>query len=185
MEGKASRHKNAEKYQVSVRPNLSKVFKWDSYYSRAGSRVPNANDIQELHARATDYLSKFGWCRRILEHYVGFIYPGIVAVFLFKIEPSRASVDDWVWVVVGDLPPAYITCEASPNPATALDSYIGAMEEWVAAAEVGAPTDGLIPVNVPATPENAAMLKSRLQFLDKEILSGYSEDLKEQPDANA
>jgi hypothetical protein len=161
-----------------VKPNLSKVFEWRSYFERAGSKDNDAPEIAKLHEEARDFLMYFQWCAEILEDYVGFIYPGIVGVFLFKILPAREDVDAWVWIIVGDLPPAYITCEQSPNPAAALDSYIGAMLEWVNAVDHGESVDGLIPVNVPATREHAERLRVRLKFLDDDILSGYSEDLK-------
>lgn len=161
-----------------MKPNMSKVFEWNSYFGRAGSKDVDAAEIAQLHSEARAFLEYFDWCAEVLEEYVGFVYPGIVAVFLFRILPAREGVDDWVWVIVGDLPSAYITCEESPNPATALDSYVGAMQEWVDAASRGAPTDNLIPVNVPATKDNAERLGSRLKFLDENILSGYSEDLK-------
>jgi len=92
---------------------------------------------------------------------------------------TRPDVDEWVWVVVGDLPPTYLTCEDSPNPATALDAYIGAMSEWVEAAGSGKSVADLIPVNVPASPRNADLLGKRLAFLDSRILSRYQEDLGE------
>ncbi len=80
--------------------------------------------------------------------------------------------------VVGDLPPAYITTEDAPNPATALDGYIGAMDDWVKAAKAGQSVADLIPVNVSPTVENAKRLESRLRFLDKEVLAHCAEDLK-------
>jgi hypothetical protein len=83
-----------------------------------------------------------------------------------------------VWVIVGDVPPAYITVEDAPNPATALDAYIGAMQEWVDAARAGGSVADLIPVNVPPTVENAERLGRRLQFIDEEILSQYADDLE-------
>lgn len=89
----------------------------------------------------------------------------------------NADVDEWIWIVVGDLPPAYITCEESPNPASALDAYIGAMGEWVNAAKKRISTNGLIPVNVTPTLENAEALQKRLAFLDERILSQYRSDL--------
>jgi hypothetical protein len=127
---------------------------------------------------ATDYLDSFKWCRQIVESYVGIAVPGVVAVFLSRIIPNQPDVDEWLWLIVGDLPPAYITTEDAPNPATALDAYIGAMEKWVDAARSGKPVDGLIPVNVPPTKEYADMLAKRLRLLDAEILSHYKEDLK-------
>ncbi|MFO0444160.1 MAG: hypothetical protein ACK50F_07775, partial [Betaproteobacteria bacterium] len=121
----------------------------------------------------------YDWCKEILEEYVGLLAAGIVGIFLFRISPSRPDVDEWLWVIVGDLPPTYLTCDRCPNPATALDGYIGAMSEWVEAASKGESVAELIPVNVPATPDNAAMLRSRLDFLDQRVLGDYREDLKE------
>jgi len=133
--------------------------------------------LRELLAEATNYLQAFSWVRESKAAYLGIGVAKIVGVFLFEIIPSREDVDDKVWVIVGDLPPAYITAEDAPNPAAALDAYIGAMEEWVEAAKAGRGVENLIPVNVPPTAENAARLESRLHFLDKEILSSYQEDL--------
>jgi hypothetical protein len=159
-------------------PDLSKVFEWSAYFEKAGAPDKDAARIVEHHKEARAFLEYYTWCKEIVSEYVGMMYPGIVGVLLFKIVPARAEVDEWVWVIVGDLPPAYITCEESPNPATALDAYIGAMSEWVEAAETGSPVEKLIPVNVPPTRDNAERLRSRLRFLDEKILSGYKDDLK-------
>lgn len=158
--------------------DLLKVFEWNSYYERAGSRDEDAGAIRQLHDEAIAYLTRFRWCARVRAEYIGFAYPGIVAVFLFEIEPARSGVDEWVWIIVGDLPPAYITCEQSPNPASALDAYVGAMQEWVDAVRTGSSTDELIPVNVSPTTANAERLATRLKLLDEKILSGYADDLR-------
>jgi len=133
--------------------------------------------LRELLAEADKYLKGFPWVREVKAAYLGIGVAKIVGIFLFEIIPSRENVDDRVWVIVGDLPPAYITAEDAPNPAAALDAYIGAMEQWVEAAKAGRSVKNLIPVNVPPTLENAARLESRLSFLDREILSKYPDDL--------
>ncbi len=163
---------------MMLKPDLSKTFEWNRYFSNAGSFDPDTKSIEALHQEAKAFLESFDWCNSIIEDRVGFVYPGIVGVFLFKFVVTAKEREDWVWILTGDVPPAYIACEDSPNPATALDAYIGAMQEWVEAAERGAATGHLIPVNVDPTPENAARLKVRLDFLDEKILSGYGEDLK-------
>jgi hypothetical protein len=134
--------------------------------------------LREMRDEAVNYLTSFGWCRLIVDSYFGLGVGGVVAVFLFRIEPAGDDVDEWVWVVVGDVPPAYIAVEDAPNPATALDAYIGAMQEWVDAARAGGSVAELIPVNVPPTVENAERLSRRLQFIDEEILPQYARDLE-------
>ncbi len=136
-----------------------------------------APETAQQLTEATSFLRSFSWVNGIEQTYLGNSFEGILGIFLFKISPNRADVDDFVWVIVGDLPSAYITVDDSPNPAAALDGYIGAMEDWGDAVVKGEPTDGLIPVDAPATQENAMALKSRLQFLDDNILPRCNGDL--------
>ena len=155
--------------------DMTKVFDVEAYKNTLAEDV---NDFEQLLAEAKSEINFYDWCLRDLETYVGMFYAGVVGVFLFRIKPSSQMIDEWIWVVVGDLPPLYLTCEECPNAACALDAYIGAMQDWVEAAESGKSIDNLAPVNVPATPENAAKLKSRLAMLDDRILSRYEGDLK-------
>jgi hypothetical protein len=120
---------------------------------------------------AREFLKFYNWVADIELEFLGIGVDGILYVFLFKIKPSRVNVDTWIWVVVGDVPPAYLTCEDAKNPAEAIDAYLGAMEEWVVAAKIGSSVSALIPVNIPATLENAEMLEKRLKFIDDKILA--------------
>lgn len=159
--------------KLNNQPDLGKVIKWDVYRSNVGLHDENADS---MYQEALTYLNYYSWCGSVRESYVGMIFEGIVGIFLFRFEPTRKGIDEWVWVVVGDLPPAYLTLDECPNPGTALDGYIGAMEEWVEAAETGRSVADLIPVNLPATPENAERLRTRLAFLDRNILLKYYKD---------
>jgi hypothetical protein len=89
------------------------------------------------------------------------------------------DVPDWVWVIVGDLPSAYLSIEDAPNAAIALDVYVVGLEQWVMAVRQGRSVEDLMPMNVPPTPEYADMLDSRIKFLRKEILPGFAADLAE------
>ncbi|MET0103816.1 MAG: hypothetical protein ABW072_01580 [Sedimenticola sp.] len=167
--------KEKEQGTMSMPPDLSKVSRWPEYLA---AEKENIAEMDSMYQEAREFLEFYEWCLGIEESYVGMIYPGIVAVFLFRITPSKEDVDEWIWVIVGDLPPTYLTTDECPNPATALDGYIGAMLEWVYAAQKDESVAELIPVNVPATKEHAAMLKTRLDFLDERILSDYRDDLR-------
>ncbi|MGH3092268.1 MAG: hypothetical protein ACRDOG_08070 [Gaiellaceae bacterium] len=142
--------------------------------------------LEEMIERGRAYLSDFDWCGEIVESYVGDIaIGGVVAVLLFKIVPTRKGVDEWVWVIVGDLPPAYITLDVAPNPACALDGYVGALREWVDAVKEGRSVEGLIPVE---TQDGSAVLEprldvanaleNRLDSVDSEVLANYEDDLR-------
>lgn len=156
--------------------DFSKVIEWQEYL-RLNAALQDAADAIEMRKFAHTYIDSFPWCESIRQDYVGMFFSGIVSVFLFNINPARPGVDDWMWVVVGDIPSAYIACENARNPAEALDAYIGAMAEWAAAARAGDDVKHLIPVNVPPSIESAERLQRRLDFLDSEILSRFRDDL--------
>jgi len=159
---------------MSGTPDLSKVV---PVSSMQGDSAEDTELLQSMLQEARDYVSGHAWCNDIKSEYFGFGVGGIAAVFLFEISPARSGVDNHVWAVVGDIPPLYITVDDAPNPACAMDAYIGAMEQWAAAAAAGDSMEGLPPVNAPANRENAEALKKRLKFLDAEFVEPRRADL--------
>ena len=138
----------------------------------SGDTPSETRQLHELAEKAREYLASFKWCAGILESYHGVVIPGVLGVFLFKIMPARQEVDEVLWVVVGDLPPAYLVTDDASTPEEALREYVREMRAWAAAALSGESVEDLIPVNVPPTKEYATMLTSRLDFLERRIVSG-------------
>ena len=134
--------------------------------------------LRGYYRLARTYIESFAWHGKIVHVHFGIGIGGIYAVFLFELAPARQDVDRLLWVVVGDIPPAYLVTDRAPNAACALEAYIELMREWVAAAKAGEPVDKLIPVNVAPTKEWAEELGWRLDFLEKDILSEYEDDLE-------
>jgi hypothetical protein len=129
----------------------------------------------DLERRARRFLTGQAWCAAVKRGYFdrGF---SKVAVFLYEIDPVRGA-DPEVWIIVGDLPPAYLDKLSCPDGADALDAYVYCMNEWVEAVLAGHPTDELIPVltaggatRVPETREFALELRERLEYIDRELL---------------
>jgi hypothetical protein len=123
-----------------------------------------------LAQEARTFLASQQWCKSIRRGFLDIGWEGILAVFYFELEPASEEVDDSVWVVVGDLPPAYIS-NTNTDGATALDGYVYEMQRWVDAVKNGRPADDLVPVDVPATLEHAEMLEKRLDFIRQRLLS--------------
>ena len=126
--------------------------------------------LEQMANHARDFMNFKAWCNGIEAQYFGYGVGGVVAVFLFAISPSREDIDKDLWVIVGDIPSAYIVAEENPTPSSALDAYIGEMSAWVEDAESGKSVTELIPVNVPANAENAGKLRIRLDVLRDTVL---------------
>ena len=130
--------------------------------------------LKHMLEEAQQFLASFSWCHSIAAAYFGVGIGGVAAAFLFRILPTRSEVDEWLWVIVGDLPPAYIIADENPTPVSALEAYVEEMTKWVEAVEHGKNIEDLISVNVPPTLENALELKKRLTFLRTRIIPRYS-----------
>jgi hypothetical protein len=137
----------------------------------------DSDEDTELLRRMADeallFLNQFDWCKEIREFYFGLGIGGVLAVFLARILPSQKRVDEWLWVVVGDLPPAYLVTDAASTPVAALRGYIEEMRKWVAAVWAGKSLDNVIPVNAPATLQNADALCSRLNHIERELIPEF------------
>ena len=124
--------------------------------------------LQQMLQDAKNYIRSFSWCESILGSYFAGGVGKVFAIFLFNISPARRDVDKWTWIVVGDIPPAYLPLEDCGSGREAFDTYIDGMKKWVEFAREGreaAPEDCVPPVNVPATREWAESLDGRLRSL--------------------
>jgi hypothetical protein len=119
---------------------------------------------------ARDYLSSFAWCSRIIRQWFGTGVGGVVAVFLFEMASSNDDVPPFLWVVVGDVPPAYLVTDDNETPTDALGAYLEEMRVWVERVREGGSLEDVIPVNAPPSRENADALEVRLNMIETEIL---------------
>jgi hypothetical protein len=128
----------------------------------------DADDTLRLEAdleAARRYLLRQTWCFGIRSMYFGAGVGSIVAVLLAELDQRPNGVDEWLWVVVGDVPPAYLVLDDCPTPIAALETYVKLMQPWVDLAHDGKQSDEFFPVDLLPTPENAAMLQKRLDAL--------------------
>jgi hypothetical protein len=135
-----------------------------------GDSAVDANLLREMATEASEFICSHEWCESVGRQYLAYGVGGIVAVFLFEITPRSEDVDSTLWVIVGDLPPAYIVVEDNSTAADALDAYCSEMEAWVEAVENDESVEDLIPVSAPPTRVNAEQLRGRVEFLQTKII---------------
>jgi hypothetical protein len=149
-----------------VTPDLSAV---TPVAAMEGDDAEDTALLGAAYREAIKYLESFSWVRAIKESYYGTGVGGIVAAFLFRIEPDPPA-DQWLWVVVGDLPPCYMVTDRAPTGVDALRVYCELMEEWVRLAQSGTDPKNAFPVAAKPTPENAAALSRRLATLRDRVI---------------
>jgi len=131
--------------------------------------------LRVMASGAQEYIRSFAWCKAVREVYFGDGYGGVVAVFLFHIEPTQASVDEWLWVISCDVSPAYLVTDSCKTPSQALEGYVDEVLKWVQLAKQGRSSKDVIPLYMPATPENAADVERRLKVLQEAIIPAFRE----------
>jgi hypothetical protein len=119
---------------------------------------------------AARYVRSFKWCIDLHEQYFGDGYGGIVAVFLLRATIRKFENPKWIWVVVGDMPSAYMELELAPTPRAALLRYIEGVEEWLAASEDERASGDLIPIEVPLGAEFIEKLQVRMETIRSLVL---------------
>ena len=156
---------------------LVDISKLTSIDSIPGEDATETQDLLNLFHESEKFLKSFGWVEKIQSAYFGLGVSKIVGVFLYEIVPQRSGVDNVLWVVVGEIPPAYLVTDDAPSAPRALGAYIREMRRWVSAVRSGEKVSDLIPVNAPPTLANANDLDGRLNFIERNILSTYDDDL--------
>ena len=141
-----------------------------------GESMEEKKLLLDLAAQALEFVRTFSWCGGLREQYFGNGVGGIIGIFLVRISPVSTDVDEWLWIVVGDVPPAYLVLDDAKTPSEALSAYISEMSRWVDAVEKGETIADLIPVNAPPTSEYAALLHRRLKMLEEDLLPQFRDD---------
>ncbi len=131
-------------------------------------------EISETYQSAREYMENQKWCLKILESFLGIDEGYILGVFLFKIIPSDENIEEYLWVVAGDLPPLYLVTEAAATPADALSRYIEVMTVWAEAATAQTYRPDLPPVEADFSKENGIALQTRLKLLREYLSENFS-----------
>lgn len=140
-----------------------------------GDDAEDTGLLREMAADARTYIKSYRWCPPVANVYFAFGVGGIVGVFLIQFEEAIEGSDDALWVVVGDLPSAYLVVEPGDDGMSALRRYCSMMEEWAYSVLNGNPLDECFPVAAEATQQHGEMLSQRMAFIRTEILESPEE----------
>jgi hypothetical protein len=143
-----------------------------------GEDEAETTELREMLTRARSYLLSHRWCESVTEEHLGFGVGGIVAVFLVRAR-LRTGGEELLWVVDGDLPPAYLVTDRAKDAATALEVYADLMQDWVNAVRQGKDLREVFPVEAPPDEEHAALLETRIRLLRSDMVPAARERAEE------
>ncbi|CAL4867132.1 hypothetical protein MMA231_01383 [Asticcacaulis sp. MM231] len=132
-----------------------------------------ADRLRGLAVEALDYIQSFVWCPPLRQVLLAYGIDGVIGLFLVRFAEPAGGVDDALWVVSGDVPPAYFVTDEAPTPLEALTTYCDLMDGWVEAVLDDGDLDEAFPVNLTPTPEHAVALRAQLGFI-RQLVSNQS-----------
>ena len=136
----------------------------------AGESSEDTARLKSMAKEARAFVASFRWAHPIDELFLGYGVGGILAVFLVKFIEKVNGRDEFLWIIVGDLPSAYLVTDNAPTPTDALDRYCELMEDWANAVKTKKDISECFPVRAEPTAENADLLERRIGFVRKEII---------------
>lgn len=127
--------------------------------------------LRDMARHAAEVLIPQPWASPIERQLLAFGVGGVLALFLFTLaEPIEESDSRELWVIVGDLPRAFLNADGLPTPAAALTYYCERMQDWADRILEGRSLEGAYSIAAEPTVEHANMLKSRLAFIREELI---------------
>ena len=131
--------------------------------------------LKEMAEEADRYIRSFPWCIDIQDKFFGDGYGGIIALFLFRVSIRGGAEPEWIWVIVGGIPSAYLdTAEDIPSPQDALARYLEGVEDWIATpANERASRRDLPPIDGPPGRKFTEMLETRIATLREHFLPHF------------
>ena len=137
----------------------------------ARSDIEYKDEVLKLSELAGDYLNTFEWCEKIVKGWVVNDFGYILCIFYFEIETNRDSeADDHIWVIIGDLPTAYIDLISATTSKEALVHYCDLMEDWINCIKNGQTVEDCYPISALPTLEHANMLQSRIELIKTDYI---------------
>jgi hypothetical protein len=127
--------------------------------------LEESDRLRGLAVEALDYIQGFGWCPPLRQVLLAYGIGGVIGLFLVRFTEPAGGVDDELWVVSGEVPPAYFVTDEAPTPAEALSTYCDLMDTWVEAVLDNGDLDEAFPVDLTPTPQHAEALRTQLAFI--------------------
>lgn len=132
-------------------------------------------EVIKMNDQASVYIEGFRWCKEVRDSVLYLNLGSTLCIFLFEIENSASSEDNFLWIMVGDIPAMYLDVYGSKTTIEVLRRYNALAKDWISNVERGLSVDDCYPFNAEPTMEMADMLKKRVDFIEKTIIPNIDE----------
>lgn len=140
-------------------------------YKNISPQIAFYGEIVEAHRQAEAYLLGFKWCVKVKDSFLYYSLDKVFSIFLFEIDNLQSANDNFLWVIVGDIPSMYLDVYGPKSTREVLEDYIRLAENWIATIQAGDPVENCFPFNAEPTIELAQLLQSKVSFMKNTLLA--------------
>lgn len=131
-------------------------------------------EVIKLYNEAEKYISGFHWCATVINADLYLNLGRVLCIFLFEIDNTASDEDNLLWIVTGDIPPAYLDIYGPKNTTDVLLNYVALAKDWIDAVRAGESVEDCYPFDAVPTNEMADMLASRIDFIKNNLVSNIN-----------
>jgi hypothetical protein len=149
--------------------------KYPIEYSQTTVETEFYKELIEMHEEAKAYLMDFAWCRKIIQSYIYLNLGSNLCIFLFKIDNIASNDDDFLWVIVGDIPSMYLDIHGPRTTKQVLEDYVRLAEDWIDHVKLGKSIKNCYPFTAEPTIEMATLLEKRTLFMKNTLIDNIDD----------
>lgn len=149
--------------------------KYPVSFESVSQNIEYYKEVINAQERASTYLRGFNWCNGTKNCTLYLNLGATLCIFLFEIENSASADDNFLWVVVGDIPAMYLDVYGSKTTIEVLKRYSALARDWIFNVESGLSVDDCYPFDALPTAEMADMLRTRVSLIENTIILNVDE----------
>jgi hypothetical protein len=133
------------------------------------------SEVIKMHQKASLYIKGFRWCREVKDSTLYLNLGSTLCVFLVEIDNIASNEDNFLWIMVGDIPSMYLDVYGAKTTIEVLSRYNALAKDWIFNVEHKLSVDDCYPFDTESTIKMAYMLKKRVDFVEKTIIPNIDE----------
>ncbi|MEN0052501.1 MAG: hypothetical protein AAGC65_02480 [Mucilaginibacter sp.] len=145
------------------------------HYQAITTDVEFYQEVTILNQEAENYLLDFKWCEEIKNSFLYTNLGKVFCIFLFEIVNTQSSADNFLWVVVGDIPPMYLDVFGPRTTKEVVEDYVNLAEDWINNIKAAKSVESCYPFNVEPNIEFAMLLEHKVSFMKKTLMNNIGD----------
>jgi hypothetical protein len=144
-------------------------------YNQITTKTEFYHELTKVYEEAKAYLMSFAWCRKIIQSDIYLNLGSTLCIFLFEIDNGASKDDNYLWVIVGDIPSMYLDIHGPKTTKQVLEDYIRLAEDWIEQVKMGKSIKNCYPFKAEPTLEMATLLEKRTSFMKNTLIENIED----------